>query len=610
MKWINQKKVRFLSLYNTSMYIRQNKGLKAFAYQIFKFIKGERNNTPLPSLFLIDHNEHLRRSQDIYTKWIKENEPSVDELARQRINEARFKYRPLISILTPVYNTDEIMLEEMIQSIIKQTYTNWELCIVDGASTLFQVKQILNKYSAQHNRIKVRFLDLNHGISGNSNEALKMIVGEFTALVDHDDILPANALYEIVEKLNKDPELDFIYTDKDTITEDGKRRFNPLFKPAWSPDILFNANYLTHLNIIRTKILHDIGGFDSETDGAQDWDLFIRISLQTDRISHIPKVLYHWRYHESSSSSGFQAKPYAIQGQLNCVQKYLNRKNINAEVMFNKTGMPQVVWKEAHNVSISIIINVGEYCDNLNCLLNNCISQSLYKDIEVIIINRTGKPIEITKSSENVRILDFLQGVSTGYAFQSAAQQSEGEVIIFLDSTLNTQNIEITIHELVSWTQFEEIGIVGGLILNKEDKVESTGIILNKDGSTVTLGSNLHKFEGTFLGHLSWYRNFSALPQWCMAIRKSVFNQVGGFSVNLDKTAHIDFCLRVIELNYRIFYTPHAVLEFRRETEKKVSRKNLDIQLMIDKHKSFFMKSDPYSNPRIVFLDGESITLN
>jgi O-antigen biosynthesis protein len=621
LSWVNHKTNRISALKKSTLIIWRNQGSAALAHRTFRFIKGERNSKSLipftPPKVLNDLEQKTKiletlSDQSIFEQWIKENEPDQAELELQRTAERNFSYRPLISVLTPVYNTDRSMLTEMLESVLNQTYSNWELCLVDGCSTKPPVREVLEEFAARDNRFKVRYLKTNHGISGNSNEALEMVTGEFTALLDHDDILSPNAFYEIVKELNKDNSLDFLYSDKDMITEDGRQRFCPLFKPQWSPDILFNTNYLTHLNVIRTKILHEIGGFDAATDGAQDWDLFVRVCLKTERIRHIPYILYHWRFHQESVASGLKAKPYAADGQILAVKKYLKEKNIDAAVEFSEFNTPRIVWQRQSDLPVSIVIDLTH--QDVSCavgLVSECLAQTLYSNIELIIINRSGQRIQPDDLGETVKVIDLSPETASGLTYQKAVEKAAGDVLVFLSADLISPDFGQTVHELVSWTQFDEIGVVGGMLVSPEGTVATTGLVFDQDGQATQFGSGLNAFDSTPLGHLVWYRNFSAIPHHCMAVRKDVIKNVNGFDETLDADFQIDFCLRLSALKLRHLYTPHAVLQFQ-QTPSNDLRIKLSGQKIDDvkrKHNSFFQNTDPYFNPHLTCCD-ERISLS
>jgi glycosyltransferase involved in cell wall biosynthesis len=273
------------------------------------------------------------RSDD-YDAWIARYEPGPTELTRQAEAAKSFVYHPLISIITPVYNPVPEVLRSTIDSVLAQTYLDWELCIADGGSDIPEIREVLREYARRDSRIRPVLLDQNLGISGNSNAALQSVQGEFIALLDHDDILAPFALFEVAQKLNQDPELDLIYSDFDLLTNDGAHRYQPLFKPDWSPEIMFSACYITHLTVIRTKMISRVGGFDPQVDGAQDWDLFLRVSEQTHKVAHIPKILYHWRTAGHSTAEDIWAKPYAPIAQVRVIIGHLARLGLNEPKTF------------------------------------------------------------------------------------------------------------------------------------------------------------------------------------------------------------------------------------------------------------------------------------
>lgn len=293
-----------------------NEGWRSFSARTKAFIKWHLSN-----LFT-----------DRYRTWIALNELKAAALEQQQREAPSFKYRPKISIVTPVWNTNEKWLRLAIESVINQTYDNWEFCLADGGSTDPRVREILKEYAEKDSRIKVKYLPENKGIAGNSNEALSLATGEFISPLDHDDELAPFALYECVKLLNDKPQADFIYSDQDNITTEGKR-IGPFFKPDWSPDTFLSFMYTCHLGLYRKKIVDEIGGFRLGYDGSQDYDLVLRLIEKTDRIYHIPSVLYHWRTVAESAASGPNAKPYAHLAAKKAIGDYLARNNIEGEVV-------------------------------------------------------------------------------------------------------------------------------------------------------------------------------------------------------------------------------------------------------------------------------------
>jgi hypothetical protein len=264
-----------------------------------------------------------------YAEWIAQNEPSENDLATQVLLASDLAYRPKISVVMPVYKISAEILEAAIDSVQAQTYDNWELCASVIPSLNPAAATLLGERSQADPRIRVCSLESNLGISGNSNKVLEMATGEFIALLDHDDTLAPCALYETALLLNEDPAANFVYSDRDEISEDGSARSNPFFKPGWSPEILMSANYLTHFCVLRSDHIRDIGGWRSETDGAQDWDLFLRATHKHGGVRHIPKVLYHWRHTQSSVAvTGLDGKPYAREAQVRTVEYYCRSANL------------------------------------------------------------------------------------------------------------------------------------------------------------------------------------------------------------------------------------------------------------------------------------------
>ncbi|MGH8523650.1 MAG: glycosyltransferase, partial [Gammaproteobacteria bacterium] len=334
---------RVRRLARRSREIIRNEGWRAFLQRARRRLRGERPlvTAPIP----IDYQE-----------WIAATEPDARELLRQTDVALTLPYRPLISIITPVWNPEPEHLRQTIDSVMGQTYDNWELCLVDGGSRDLRVRQVLEQFASRNDKIRVKLLEKNLGISGNSNAGLTLASGEFVAFLDHTDLLEPNALWEVAILLNRNPSLDCIYSDEDFVSEDGARRFNPLFKPQWSPDIMLSANYLAHFRVLRRSVVDDLNGERSEMDGAQDWDLLLRLSEKTERISRVPKVLYHWRADSTSAGGGIDNKPYALGAQIRAVQSHLDRRGLRGQVHQDAEGVMRVRWSVSGDTRVSIII--------------------------------------------------------------------------------------------------------------------------------------------------------------------------------------------------------------------------------------------------------------
>ena len=356
---LGTRRRRIYDLFVKSIKYIQRSGFRQFLWKVFR-----KYNM---AAYLKDKN--------IYESWISKNEPDATTLKWQIKLATEFRVRPRISIITPVYNPLKSAFIEMIESVINQTYDNWELCIAD-ASTDMYVRDIIEKYIKKYGRIKVRYLDKNHGIAGNSNEALSLATGDFIALLDHDDTIAPFALFEVVKSINDNPDVDFIYSDRDKISNDGKR-FEPFFKPGWSPDYLLAQNYLCHLNVFRKTIIERTGGFRQGYDGSQDYDLVLRVTELTDKIVNIPKVLYHWRVVDGSASGDADAKPYAYDAAIRALQDAVDRRGWNGVVTQGLTrGLYRVIFNVNGVSNVSIIIPTKDKSE----VLKKCIDSILQKN--------------------------------------------------------------------------------------------------------------------------------------------------------------------------------------------------------------------------------------
>ena len=467
-----------------------------------------------------------------YANWILLNEPSSADLAIQRQNSLRFSFRPKISILVPVYKVSRTVLSDTIDSVRHQTYDHWELCIVHAVPDAADQRAWLATLAASDGRIKVKFLDSNLGISGNSNRALAMSTGEFLALLDHDDTLAPFALFEVVERLNRDPLLDFIFSDKDQLSEDGRRRMEPLFKPAWSPELILCANYLTHLCVLRTERVRSIGGWRSETDGAQDWDLFVRAIDDAQRVAHIPKILYHWRRVSTSvSANGFEAKPYAAAAQLATIQDCLQHRQWDATAVFSSSGIIQLRWNMEQRPRAAVIT----------------VSSDARQDIP---------------SSDPAIELLTVNGARTGLAsrLNDAVRQTSAEFLIFLDAGVQPA-VDTWLGEIIAPLRQPGVAIVGCKLLDSETgQIRHAGICFNSDGELDYPFASDAEYVHNEFGGANWYRNWLAVSGACFGIRRDVFESVDGFSAEpAFPRLDVDLCLKVLsDPGRRIFYNPFA----------------------------------------------------
>lgn len=480
------------------------------------------------------------------------NESNIENWKREI---ASFNYNPLISIVVPVYNTPSDVLNEMINSVKNQVYTNWELCIVNASPENSDLVKVLSGYKADE-RINIVDLQKNEGIGANTNYGVKQAKGEFIALLDHDDCIMNNALFEVVKRLQDESEkYDFFYSDKDMMNEDGQQHFNPLYKPQWSPEIMYSANYLTHFCVIRKKIIEQVGYFDSETDGAQDWDMFIKVSEASNKICHIPNILYSWRVLATSVASGIDAKPYALEAQLKTLNNHFARKKIDANAYFKNLELSiiKIDYKIPNNFKISVVVNDSGSKEDLNRILNTISESNTEIEKEIIVVS--------TKKQENISIKNnnviYVNSDSEEYwiAYQLGANKCTGDIIVFIDSKIEIQKNSIL--ELAQWALNGEIGIIGPKFLYKDNTINNIGIVLNRDSILSCYRGALNPTYNVF-GYTDWYRNFNAISYEYFAIKRSLFNQVNGYEERFNNYSQIDLCQKIRKLDLRNMYNPFS----------------------------------------------------
>ncbi|MBR8827193.1 MAG: glycosyltransferase [Gomphosphaeria aponina SAG 52.96 = DSM 107014] len=507
----------------------------------------------------------------LYALWLRENARKQPSIPAMLEAVEQFKYKPVISVIVPVYNPPEKLLREMIYSVYDQIYPYWELCLADDASPKTYVKEVLNEFAAADDRIKVVFRSENGHISAASNSALELATGEYIALLDHDDLLTPDALYHVAKLLNDHPEADMIYSDEDKMNEKGQR-LDPYFKPDWCPDSFLARMYVCHLGVYRRAIVKAIAGFRLGYEGSQDYDFVLRFTERTNKIFHIPKILYHWRIHSDSAASGSEAKPYAYEAGKKAIEDALSRRGEKGTVEMNEKvpGVYTVKYQilEHNKKRVSIIIPTRNLGDILDTCIQSIVDKTKYADYEIIIIdNGTDDPKtlkvfekwEIKKPKRfKVCPLDIPFNYSKLNNF--GVKQATGEYLLFLnnDTKVITQG---WVRAMVQQAQRPIIGAVGALLLYPDDTVQHAGVVLGIGG----VAGHSHKhFRGDSQGYIRQLisvNNYSAVTAACLMCRREVFEDVGGFNENLQVAFNdIDFCLKIKEQGYHNVWLPHVKL--------------------------------------------------
>jgi glycosyltransferase involved in cell wall biosynthesis len=476
----------------------------------------------------------LPAESNSYTDWLSRRQMTKAHASLQRRMAENFTQKPLISLIVPIYKVKASVFKQLLSSVMAQTYERWELCLAVSYFDDTDLLAVIDRAEEEDSRIKVRRLETNRGISHNSNDALTLATGTFIALLDHDDALPPDALYEIARAIESE-DGDFFYSDKDAVNEDGSQHFHPLFKPAWSPEIMLSANYLTHLNVIRRSFITRIGGWDPETDGAQDWDLFLRVAAAGARIRHIPKVLYNWRHVETSvAARGLDAKPYAAQGQLTAVQRWLRSQGwTEAEAAFTPEGYIRVRWSEAWRPRIGLVLfGAGG-------------SEAAWRTR--IDAGRLGPHTDIRHGGPTLATLS------------ETVASLDAEIVVVVPAALSPMSAD-WLTELVAPLENPDITAVCGKVLDPAGQILDAGWVFS-DREWRPLFRGADPFSYGIFGSAHWFRNFGAASLNGIAFRTAQFVEAGGLHPAARPDLALTGQMRAGEAgpsSRRIVYNPFA----------------------------------------------------
>jgi glycosyltransferase involved in cell wall biosynthesis len=558
-----------------------------------------------------------RQSSFGYDEWVHRfgtlSETDRNEI-RCHINA--FGSMPLISVLMPVYNTPEIWLRKAIDSVRAQLYPNWELCLADDASTMPHVHRILREYEEKDSRIRIVWRERNGHISASSNSALELVKGDFIAMLDHDDEISEHALYLVAEKLNNNPELDFLYSDQDKIDKNGVR-YDPYFKPDYNLDLLRSQNYVDHLAVFRTSIVRDLGGWRSEFDGSQDYDFVLRFIERTtpQRICHIPYVTYHWRAVSGSIASDVSEKNYAPIRSRNALAEHLDRIGVAAKVTSNypNYSIHRVIYPLPENIPlVSLIIPTKDGLGYLSRCVHGVLYETNYKNIELIIVNNRSEKKETYEYLNSLDIDDRVKVIEYDHEFNYskinnyAVSKAKGTIIAFLNNDVEIINPD-WLTEMVSQSVRPEIGAVGAKLYYPDDTIQHAGVFLGYRGRA----GHIYRYSSRhWMGN--WARavlaqNLTAVTAACMVLRLEVFEEVSGFDEQRMTITFndVDICLRIQEKGYLNLYTPHAEL-YHLESKTRGT-------LAFQSEEDYFCKKwnsiipcDPFYNPNLT-IDSEDL---
>ena len=543
-----------------------------------------------------------------YNNWISKNILSQEEIEEQ--TNTKFEYSPLISIITPLYNTPKEFFIDYLESIKNQTYSNWEICIVDASEKKLGYIENLIKNDS---RIKYKKLEENNGISENSNRAIEMANGEFLALIDHDDVIEKNALFEVVKVLNENKETDFIYTDEDKFEGNLTNRYFPFFKPDFSPDFLRSNNYICHLSVIRKELVEKVGLFRKEFDGAQDFDLFLRVTEQTTNIVHIPKVLYHWRTHNLSTSQNMETKMYAIEAGKKAIEEHCKRLNMKAKVYEEKPlGLYRVKYELEEKPLVSIIIPNKDSIKYLKTAINSVL-KSTYTNYEILIVennsknSKTFKYYDIIQKNPKIKVIKYTEkGFNYSKINNFAVKQAKGKYIVLLNNDIKVITPD-WLEEMLGICQRNEVGIVGAKLLYYDKTIQHAGVVIGMGGIAGHVNRTISEKEPGYFGRTKIINNFSAVTAACLMTKKELYEKVEGLDEKFAVAFNdVDFCMKIRKLNKLVVYTPYAKLYHYEsktrgyeDTPEKKKRFESEIQLFKEKWGKELEEGDPYFNKNL-----------
>ena len=537
----------------------------------------------------------LPRTQ--YQEWLQRHRASAADLDRMRHEARAFALQPLISIITPVFDTSVPWLEEAVESVLAQAYENWELVLIDDGSSASDLLNALPALAARDRRITLARLEEHKGISAASNQGLGLARGEWVTFLDHDDVLEPDALFQVLRLLQTHPDADLIYSDEDKLAENGFDA--PLFKPDWSPDFLLSYNYVGHLTAVRREIVQKVGGFRSEFDGAQDYDLFLRVIEQSDQIHHIPRVLYHWRRSEASSAISVRQKPGQLDASRLAIEDHLKRRGEPAHVAVDWRTHAFCIRRELVAAKkISIIIPIRSEPEQLARGVESLTRATRYPNYEIVIVGSEDMPDKASDSLPGMahRLLRFSGAFNDSAVRNFAIKQTDSPWLLFMDANIEAIDPDwLTI--MAEHIQRSEVGAVGGRLLNPNDTIEHAGLVL---GVNRIARPAFRGFPAEHPGanrQLQVTRNCSAVSGACMLTRRDVLQEVGGFDESLPESlADVDLCLKMQRAGYPIVYTPFAKLYWHAPQHDRIDERG---DAIMRERWPDVLQRDPYYNPNL-----------
>ena len=564
-----------------------------------------------PKEFWIRLHERFEPEEVPYGPWYRAYIPTEETLETQR--KQKFDYSPLISIAVPAYQTPVEFLRQMIESLIVQTYSNWELCIVNASPDNEEMQKVLAEYSAGDSRVRFCNLKENLGIAENTNRAFAMTKGEFVGLLDHDDLLAPNALYEIVKILQDHPQADALYTDEDKVTTELDEHFQPHLKPDFNLDLLRSNNYICHFFVVRKSIVEKAGGFRKEFDGAQDYDFIFRCTENAGEVLHVPEILYHWRTHKASTADNPASKMYAFEAGKRAIEAHLERTGTEGEVSHTQDlGFYRVKYPVQGKPLVSVIIPNKDEKETLQTCLEMLEKNTGYQNFEIIIVENNSTTDEIFRyykelsGNRKIHLLRWGKEFNYSAINNFAVAHAKGEYLLFLNNDVKSINPD-WLEEMLGVCQRPEVGGVGAKLIYPDNTIQHAGCVIGMGGIAGHMFVDMPADRTGYLHKASLLQDMSAVTAACLLMKKEVFEQAGGFTEELAVAFNdVDLCLKVRKNGYLIVYDPYVKLYHMEsktrgaeDSKEKVRRFQTEIEYMRCHWIDILKNGDPCYNKNL-----------
>jgi GT2 family glycosyltransferase len=564
-----------------------------------------------PKEFWIRLHERFEPEEVPYGPWYRAYIPTEETLEIQR--KQKFDYSPLISIAVPAYQTPVEFLRQMIESLIVQTYSNWELCIVNASPDNEEMQKVLAEYSAGDSRVRFCNLKENLGIAENTNRAFAMTKGEFVGLLDHDDLLAPNALYEIVKILQDHPQADALYTDEDKVTTELDEHFQPHLKPDFNLDLLRSNNYICHFFVVRKSIVEKAGGFRKEFDGAQDYDFIFRCTENAGEVLHVPEILYHWRTHKASTADNPASKMYAFEAGKRAIEAHLERTGTKGEVSHTQDlGFYRVKYPVQGKPLVSVIIPNKDEKETLQTCLEMLEKNTGYQNFEIIIVENNSTTDEIFRyykelsGNRKIHLLRWGKEFNYSAINNFAVAHAKGEYLLFLNNDVKSINSD-WLEEMLGVCQRPEVGGVGAKLIYPDNTIQHAGCVIGMGGIAGHMFVDMPADRTGYLHKASLLQDMSAVTAACLLMKKEVFEQAGGFTEELAVAFNdVDLCLKVRKNGYLIVYDPYVKLYHMEsktrgaeDSKEKVRRFQTEIEYMRCHWIDILKNGDPCYNKNL-----------